>query len=120
MNIIFGDKRHLIPDRFTILELDTIRRPPDFQPEVAYCVVDVIPLNDLPFAMQHQTLHEELIQCYKSQQWERCQEIIDGTLRGRWNGCMDSFYDELQSRIQRFQDDPPGQDWDGSLTVNQS
>jgi hypothetical protein len=115
MHIIFGDKRDLIPDSFTVLELDTIRQPPDFHPVTAYCVVDVIPLEELPQAMQHRSLHHELIDSYKKQDWTRCLEIIDGTLRGRWNGCMDSFYDEITVRIKRFREYPPGPDWDGSL-----
>ena len=46
MHIIFGDSLHLIPEKFTILELDTFEDG-DKQ-ETAWCVVENIPLGDFP------------------------------------------------------------------------
>jgi hypothetical protein len=115
MHIIFGNKRDLIPDSFTVLELDTIRNSAEAEAVTAYCVVDVIPLDELPHAHEHAQLHQELMTGYKNRDWNRCEDIITGTLRGRWNGAVDSFYDQLLTRIQQLRDQPLADDWDGSL-----
>lgn len=117
MNIIFGDKRHLVPDNYTVLELDTIRRPPDYNANQVYCLLTEIPLHELPVLPEQLAQHSAMLELYRSQHWDACEDLIENQLRGRWNGEVDSFYDELLARMQKFRDHPPASDWDGSLTV---
>ena len=46
MHIIFGDAVKEIPDRFTVLELDTFRFKDQNKVATAYCVVEKIPLAE--------------------------------------------------------------------------
>lgn len=119
MNIIFGDRRNLVPDSYTVLELDTIRRAPDFTPHKAYCLLEFIPLHELPQLEQLIDTHNQLLTLYRQQHWEQCESLIHEQLRGRWNGEVDSFYEELLKRMQLFRTQPPGADWDGSLVISQ-
>jgi hypothetical protein len=114
MNIIFGDNRKLIPDRFIVLELDTFYVKDADQRVPTYCVVDKVPLQELPLAEKWKDLHQSVIVEFRKQNWAFCQQAI-ADLRGHWAGELDTFYDELDRRIEQFKQEPPPADWDGCL-----
>ncbi len=116
MYIIFGDTAAQIPDSHTVLELDTVRRPPENIPVTAYCVIDKIPLQEFPIAEVNKKLHSELLQHYRAQEWDQCGQAIQ-VLLGKWNGELDSFYTNLSQRVERYRSNPPDATWDGSYTV---
>jgi hypothetical protein len=116
MYIIFGDAAAEIPDGHTVLELDTVRRPPDNVAITAYCVIDKIPLQEFPIAESNKQLHSELLQHYRAQEWDQCGQAIQ-TLLGKWNGELDSFYINLEQRVEQYRSNPPDAVWDGSYTV---
>ena len=113
MHIIFGDSLHLIPEKFTILELDTFEDGE--KQETAWCVVENIPLGDFPTLDAYKKVHSDLMQAYRGRNWEYCNSAIKG-LRGRWNGELDSFYENLQARVTDYEHTPPPEDWNGCLT----
>lgn len=110
MNIIFGEAFDTIPQNYTILELDTFLLPPDRKQVTSYCVVEKIPLHDLAVLDSYKTVHADLIKAYGNQNWEYCEHAIRG-LTGRWNGEVDTFYENLFERVQQFKLNPPGPDW---------
>jgi hypothetical protein len=114
MYIIFGDAVKAMEKTYTVLELDTVCRPPDFVPVTAWCVIDQVPLEEFPVLTQYQELHQQLMSAYKQQHWAVCEQVIE-SLMGRWNGIVDSFYTTLQQRIQTFKVNPPDKDWAGHL-----
>jgi hypothetical protein len=116
MYIIFGDNAAEIPDGHTVLELDTVRRPPDNVAITAYCVIDKIPLQEFPIAESNKQLHSELLQHYRAREWDQCGQAIQ-TLLGKWNGELDSFYTNLEQRVEQYRSNPPNAAWDGSYTV---
>jgi hypothetical protein len=113
MYIIFGDTAAQIPDSHTVLELDTVRRPPENIPVTAYCVIDKIPLQEFPIAEANKKLHKELMQHYRAQEWDQCGQAIQ-VLLGKWNGELDSFYTDLDRRVEQYRSSPPAPDWDGT------
>lgn len=113
MYIIFGDAAAEIPNGHTVLELDTVRRPPDNIAITAYCVIDKIPLQEFPIADANKQLHHELLQHYRAQQWDQCGQAIQ-TLLGKWNSELDSFYIDLDRRVDQYRSSPPPTNWDGS------
>jgi hypothetical protein len=113
MNIIFGDTAKQIPNGYTVLELDTVRRPPDNIPVTAYCVVERIPLQEFPIAEANKKLHGELLQHYRAREWDQCGQAIQ-VLLGKWNGELDSFYVILSQRVEQYRSNPPPTDWDGT------
>ncbi len=114
MNIIFGDNRNFIPDKFIVLELDTFYIKEADQQVPTYCVVDKMPLHELPLVEQWKEIHHNVLTEFKKRNWTYCQNaMID--LRGRWAGELDTFYDELNRRIEQFKTEPPPDDWDGTV-----
>jgi hypothetical protein len=113
MNIIFG-KENLpdTPDKYTILELDTIRILPVNQLVTAYCLVDAIPILNMPKAESMKNLHENLLINYRKRDWNFCTQAIEH-LVGYWGADMDSYYTSLNERIAKYTEQDPGESFDG-------
>ena len=99
-------------EKYTVLELDTIRIVPGNKEVTAYCVVETIPIIELPLTESKKDLHANLLKEYRKRNWNFCQQAIDH-LMGSWNKELDSFYDDLRNRINMFTDNAPADDWDG-------
>lgn len=113
MHIIFGTPENL-PDNYTVLELDTFRFTATGQTATAYAVVEQVPLVEFAVLQQMKTVHSDLIKYYRQQQWTYCEHAID-YLVGKWNGEIDTFYQELLARIQQHKSTTLPDDWDGCL-----
>lgn len=114
MNIIFGSTTDSLPNHYIKLELDTIKILATNQRVTAYCLVEDIPLTEFPLLENNKTNHSALMEQYKKQNWKFCLQMID-QLTGAWHGQVDSFYNELKTRIQSLESSPPGPNWDGSV-----
>jgi hypothetical protein len=114
MNIIFGEDIKHLPDNYTILELDSFRFTGSGEISKAYCVVEKIPLGEFPTLDEYRNAHNELLVQYRAKNWEYCQEAIKA-LTGRWGGELDTFYQSLLERVQAYEQNPPGEDWDGVI-----
>ena len=116
MKIIFGNPEDIkaIDEKYTVLELDTLRFPGSPNTQTAWCLISVenINLKELPTLEAFRNLHRELIKNYRLKNWQFCEDAIDN-LRGHWRGELDSFYDEIAQRIEKFKQQDPGSDWDG-------
>jgi hypothetical protein len=111
MHIIFGkDEALKLQDKYTILQLDVIRFGPDGPVTPSYCVIENISILDLPKVESMKTLHENLMLHYASRDWKYCLDATEHLL-GFWGGEVDSFYENLRSRIQKLIEDPPSLDW---------
>lgn len=115
MNIIFGDVSNIdeLKQKYIVLELDSIRYSVNDPPRQAYCLIEPS-INDLVGCDQYIDLHTNLIHYFKKRQWEYCQKALEH-LQGKWQGQLDSFYQDLQKRVEQFRQQDPGPDWDGSL-----
>lgn len=113
MHIIFGDAINEIPNSFTVLELDTFKIT-DHQTSTAYCVVEKIPLAEFAMIEAHKELHANVIRYYREQQWNYCEQAI-GALMGKWNGELDTFYNDLLTRVERLKSETPSSDWDWTI-----
>lgn len=116
MNIIFGDSVQELRDKHVVLELDTFRDSQGGR-RTAYCLIENIPLQDFPVLESFVKVHHDLMQAYRKQNWEYCQHAIQG-LMGRWNGELDSFYQDLLTRVNDYVQQAPEPDWDGSRDIN--
>lgn len=115
MNIIIdADQVEAFKTKYTVLTLDTIRVLPEDQLVTAYCVIENIPIAELPALEDKRNKHEELIVNYRRKNWDFCTLSID-LLRGSFGGEVDSFYDDLQSRVDKYKEQDPGEDWNGII-----
>lgn len=110
MQIIFGDNVNLLKDRFTVLELDTFCKVEAAEPITAWCVVTELPLQEINILEHLVKLHQDLVSEWKKQNWNFCLQALN-QLKGRWNGELDSFYQNLEERIQQLIHNPPDHPW---------
>jgi hypothetical protein len=97
MNIIFKSNIDAIDQKYIVLDLDTFKLP-DGSIHTACCVVENIPIEELPDAGKLKTLHGDLIANYGEKNWSFCEQSLE-ELMGKWGGELDSFYTELKKRI---------------------
>jgi hypothetical protein len=115
MNIIFGkEQAEVLKDKYTVLELDTFQVGPDGLRITAYCTIENIPLDEIADIVKNTDLHNDLLQFYQTREWKKSLQLID-QLIGLWGGELDSFYFELQSRINNLLDQDPGTNWNSVI-----
>jgi hypothetical protein len=100
MNIIFKENSAEIAKKYVVLDLDTFRMP-DGSVHTACCVVENIPITELAETETLKILHAGLIENFAKREWSQCEEAIT-ELTGKWGGDMDSYYADLQNRIELF------------------
>ena len=115
MNIIFGtEMAEQAKERYTVLELDTFNLLPTDQVVTAYCLVETVPIIEMPAIASLQELHSNLMAEYRKRNWRYCEDTI-AHLTGKWHGELDSFYTELYQRIQTFKQSDLPEDWTGRV-----
>ena len=98
MNIIFKKNLIGIDQKYTVLDLDTFNLP-DGSIHTACCIIENIPIDELPITDNLKELHVNLILNYGQKNWNYCEQAIEHLL-GKWSGEVDSFYNELKMRIE--------------------
>jgi hypothetical protein len=115
MNIIIDPESvETYREKYTVLQLDTVRLMPENKEIIAYCVVEVIPIMELPLTDSKKKLHASLIENYRKRDWNFCHQALD-QLTGSWNKEVDSFYDDLRGRLNFYMQQDPGVEWDGTV-----
>jgi hypothetical protein len=111
MHIIFGKEKALeLSDKYTVLELDTFRFDNLGSTVTAYCAVEKIPIEELSLLESIKSQHQDLIINYRLRNWEACLGGIK-ELKGKLRGELDTFYQDLEKRIQAHIISPPPADW---------
>ena len=115
MNIIFGtEMAQQAQERYTVLELDTFNLLPTNEVVTAYCIVETIPIEEMPAIESLKELHSNLIAEYQKRNWRYCEDAI-AHLTGKWHGELNSFYTELSQRISNLKQEDLPEDWTGRL-----
>jgi hypothetical protein len=115
MNIIFGlESVTTFEERYTVLELDTFVLHPTNEVVTAYCLVETIPIQEMPAITSLKEQHQNLMVEYRKRNWRYCEDTI-AHLTGKWGGELDSFYIELYQRIQNLKQEDLPEDWTGRL-----
>lgn len=109
MNIIFKTNLAQVDEKYTVLDLDTFGLL-DGSQHTACCVIEHIPITELPATENLKKLHASLIENYAVQNWDFCEQAI-GQLMGKWGGEVDSFYIELRTRMDLLKTQDLGPDW---------
>lgn len=111
MNIILGhEAAEQAAQRYTVLELDSFHFASTDQVVPAYCVIENLSIDEMALLDKWKDLHSNLIKNYRNKNWSYCQQSIEH-LTGKWQGELDSFYNELLGRVQQFAQKDPGEHW---------
>jgi hypothetical protein len=111
MHIIFGKQQaDEMAQKYTVLELDTFQLGENGPVVSAYCVVETVPLEELAQLEANKHQHEHLLINYCGRAWADCLTGIN-QLKGKWCGELDTFYDDLSSRVKAHIKNPPDADW---------
>lgn len=118
MNIIFGPAAaEADTTKYTILELDTVQVAGHNEAITAYCVIEKLPLTEVVTLEEFQNLHQNLIRNFKLKNWNYCRNAIEH-LHGHWNNELDTFYDSIIDRVNKYELEDPGPDWTGLINRN--
>lgn len=101
-------------DKYLLLELDTFRTGPGPDTVTAWCMIDPKDPDGMVTMDQFIDLHSNLMPNYRQRNWNYVEQAIEHLL-GRWDGQLDSFYSDLQSRVTSLRESDPDQDWDGII-----
>jgi hypothetical protein len=100
MNIIFKENSADIEKRYVVLDLDTFSIP-DGSTHTVCCVIENIPITELSETENLKAVHADLIASYGQRNWDQCEQAIE-QLVGKWGGEVDSFYEDIRSRVNRL------------------
>ncbi len=100
MNIVLTQAvANELKQKYTVLELDSMPHPDGAIP--AFCVLPVesiaMEMNQLA---ENVELHETLIDAVKNNDCETAVKLCS-QLQGKFGGELDSFYDEINLRVQK-------------------
>lgn len=115
MYIIFGDQHvEQLKESYILLPLDRVRVKEDIAPVQSWCVItqEEIGDDDAGHVSEIALLHEKLMYSYGRKDWDFCERALQ-ELHGKFQGTLDSFYEELSQRIDKYKQQDPGQEWDG-------
>ena len=97
MHIVMGhDVAENLRTNYTVLELETFET--GGKPVTAFCVVNEIPVAELPMLEHNKKMHSEFVKEYNSGNFNNCVVIAEG-LKGKFNGELDSFYEIILDKI---------------------
>ena len=117
MHIILGEQNvKEVGDKYVVLELDTFRTVDQGELVSAFCLIENVPIQELPEVDRYRDLHQQLIKNYRSANWKFCEDALEH-LQGRWNGEVDSFYSMLSQRIQEQKRCADSSQWDPAIPV---
>jgi len=117
MHIILGEQNaKQMGDKYVVLELDTFRTADREELIRAFCLIENLPIQELPQVDQYRDLHQQLIKNYREANWKFCEDALEH-LQGRWNGEVDSFYSVIAQRITEQKQRDQSADWDPAVLV---
>ncbi len=101
MHIVYGkEQADRLKEKYTVLELDTVKVEEVDKNLTLYAVVDTEKLGviDLPQLAQWVKLHEDLIRNLKKKDKNFCLQAVEHLL-GKFGGDIDSFYEHVKGRF---------------------
>ena len=98
MHIILGSEvAEKLKENYTVLELETFDK--DDRKITAYCVVDQVPIMELPNLEAYKNLHSEFVKNYYKGDYNFCKDAAEH-LMGKFNGDLDSFYEVILEKMK--------------------
>ena len=111
VGIVIGETTRAEAPKYACLELDLIKvKGKDEAVRIYTLLGDAAYLEGAEFGALAER-HAAMLEAYRGQNWARARECLAEcrTL----DGALDKFYDLYAERLDVFEADPPGADWDG-------
>ena len=109
--VIGAQTANLVRDRFAVLEIDLIALKGKREPARIYTVLGDFHLTKDPEFRRLVGTHSAMLEAYRGRQWQQAQDLL-GDCRRNPHAVL-GLYKEYESRILRYQGDPPPEDWEG-------
>jgi adenylate cyclase len=104
-------------DHFAILELDFITVKGKSEPEVIYAIAGRQEMAHSEHFQQLRNLTIEMLACYRGRDWDGALFAIERGRSSDVGHALAQLFDLYESRIQSFQRQPPGADWNGAFAL---
>jgi hypothetical protein len=88
-----------LQQNYTVLELETFQK--EDKQITAYCVISEVSVAELTTLETSKQLHNSFINEFKKGNFSFCSDAIP-FLKGKFNGELDSFYDNILNRISKI------------------
>ena len=113
VDCVIGEETQIrVPD-FAMLELDLIKVKGKSEPVRIFVLLGDDEAAKTPEFQALKESHDGLIVAYREQRWEDARRHIAECRERLGDFNMAGFYDVFEVRIDAFEQNPPGADWDG-------
>ena len=99
MQVIFGkENAELLREKYTLLELETFEV--EGKPLETYCLIpaEKIAFSDITLLEHHTKLHNVFVDAVKAKNYKLCEDLYEHLI-GKFDGELDSFYEEIKKRF---------------------
>jgi adenylate cyclase len=118
VSILVGAKTaEALKDRYAVLELDTIAVKGKSEPEVIYTVLGRAEVAQSPEFQEVRRVVMDFMGRYRAQDWKGALQALAACRGGKGKFAFDEFADLYADRIELFQQEPPGADWNGVFAL---
>ncbi len=111
--IVADDTRKAAERGFAFLEVDYIAAGAHDEPVKLHAMLGSPVMRASPKFRALLTFHDHIFQSLRTQQWDKARELIEQCRK--LSGASQKLYDLHLARIAYFQDNPPGETWDGAF-----
>ncbi len=111
--VVSDDTRKAAERGYAFLEVDFIALGPHDEPVKLFAILGNPLVRASPKFRALATFHNHIFESMRSQQWEKARGLIDQCRK--LSGASQKLYDLHLARIDYFEKNPPGSDWDGAF-----
>ena len=111
--IIVGEgTQKAVGDRYALLEIDLVSTPRHPEGRRVFALLGDPIMRANPKFRALQEAHALIFAAYRNQRWNEAKAAI--TECRKLNGAIPTLYDFYESRIAYYQENPPGDNWNGA------
>jgi adenylate cyclase len=111
VDIVMGEQTYEWADDYAAVELDVIRVKGKREAVRIYALLGEPEMRDSPEFGEFNERHQAMLAAYRGQQWQQARRLVAECRN--LNGDVSALYDLYEKRLDAFEADPPGPDWDG-------
>ena len=111
VRIVIGENTYRRAEDYAVIELDIIKVKGKNEAVRIFALLGEPAMRDEPGFQVLSKRHAAMLEAYRGQNWAEARSLAAEcrTL----DGGLDGLYDLYDERIDAFESDPPGPDWDG-------